>query len=193
MRFETPGLASRSWRTSDPESVTADLIFFSMVFGRIEDEDRPLGRVLRLRHLALGMLQVHDPGADRRERRLRDDERVAEPAVEPDRDVARELDVLALVVADRDLGRVVQQDVGDHEHRVVEQPDAHRLDAGLALLGALVLELGHAAQLAEGGDAVEQPGELGVGADVALHEQQRAVARRARPPSASWRAAGSSR
>ena len=41
--------------------------------------------------------------------------------VEPDRDVARELDVLALVVADRDLVGVVEEDVGGHEHRVVEQ------------------------------------------------------------------------
>ena len=46
-----------------------------------------------------------------------------------------ELDVLALVVADRDLGGVVQQDVGDHEHRVVEEADATPTPAGVALLG----------------------------------------------------------
>ena len=37
------------------------------------------------------------------------DERVAEAVVEPDRDVAGELDVLALVVADRDLVGVVER------------------------------------------------------------------------------------
>ena len=49
-----------------------------------------------------------------------------------------------LVVADGHLVGVVEEDVGGHEHRVVEQPDAHRL---LAL--GLLLELGHAPQLAE--------------------------------------------
>ena len=62
-----------------------------------------------------------------RERRLGHDERLAEVVVETDRDVARELDVLALVVADRDFLGVVEEDVGDHQHRVVEQPDAHEL------------------------------------------------------------------
>ena len=118
----------------------------------------------------VGCLQVHDARADRGERRLRDDERVAEVVVEPDRDVARELDVLALVVADRDLVGVVEEDVGGHQHRVVEQADAH----GLLAVG-LLLELRHAPQLAERGDAVEHPGELGVGPHVALHEQQAAV------------------
>ena len=65
---------------------------------------------------------------------------------------------------------VVGEDVGGHQHRVVEQPDAHRL---LAL--GLLLELGHPPQLAEGGDAVEDPGELGVRGHVALHEQRAAL------------------
>ena len=100
------------------------------------------------------------------------DERVAEVVVEANRDVAGELDVLALVVADRHFFGVVQHDVGDHQHRVVEEADAHRF---VAALGGLVLELRHAAQLAERRHAVEDPGELGVGAHVALHEQQRAI------------------
>ena len=54
-------------------------------------------------------------------------ERVAEAVVEADRDVAGELDVLALVVADGHLVGVVEEDVGGHQHRVVEQADAHRL------------------------------------------------------------------
>src|ERR1043166_5907941 len=48
--------------------------------GRIEHEDRALRRLVRLRHLPLGMLQVHHPRADGGERRLRDDEGVPEAA-----------------------------------------------------------------------------------------------------------------
>jgi hypothetical protein len=62
---------------------------------------------------------------------------------------------------------VVEEDVRGHQHRVVEEADAHRL-----LARALVLELGHAPQLAEGGDVVEQPGEHAVLGDVALHEER---------------------
>ena len=35
--------------------------------------------------------------------------------------------MLALVVADRDLVGVVEEDVGGHQHRVVEEADRHRL------------------------------------------------------------------
>ena len=52
------------------------------------------------------------------------------------------------------------------QDRIVEDPDADRL---LAL--RLLLELRHPAQLAEGRDAVEDPGQLGVGEHVALDEQ----------------------
>ncbi len=98
------------------------------------------------------------------------DERLAEAAVEPGGQVAREFDVLALVVADRnDLG-VVQQDVGRHEHRIGEQADRGRLRS---LLGRLVLELGHARGFAEAGDRVEDPGELCVGGNVGLHVERR--------------------
>ena len=73
------------------------------------------------------VLEVHDPGADGRDARLGHDEGVAEAVVEPDGQVAGQLEVLALVVADGHPLGVVGEDVGGHEHRVVEQPDAHRL------------------------------------------------------------------
>ena len=60
---------------------------------------------------------------------------VAEVVVEADRDVACELDVLALIVADGNLVGVVEQDVGGHQHRVVEQADRYRLLAA-GTLGA---------------------------------------------------------
>ena len=96
-------------------------------------------------------------------------ERLAVALVEPLGQVPGQLQVLALIVADRHPVGVVEQDVGGHEHRVGEQPDPGRL---LALLGRLVLELRHAPQLTHAGRALQQPGQLGVGRHVALHEQR---------------------
>ena len=59
----------------------------------------------------------------------------------------------------------------------MNRPDPDRL---LAL--ALVLELGHAAQLAHGRRALEQPGQPGVLGDVALDEQGAALGVEARRP-----------
>ena len=50
-----------------------------------------------------------------------------EVVVELDRDVAGQLDMLLLVLADRDVGGLVEQDVGGLEHRIGEQADAERL------------------------------------------------------------------
>ena len=97
----------------------------------------------------------------------RDHERLPEPIVEALRDVARKLEVLALVVAHRHLVGLVEQDVGGLEHRVEEDPGGDEL----ALARRLVLELGHAVQVAVGGHSAEQPGELGVLVHVGLAEQ----------------------
>ena len=176
MRFETPGFPSRSWRTSVPESVTADLIFFSIVLGGSRTRIVPWGESSDFDILFSGCCRsmTRAPTAGK--------VAFGTTKVSPKRLLNRmatsrgELHVLALVVADRHLLGVVQHDVGHHEHGVVEEPDAQRLDPVVALLRELVLELGHAAQLAERRHAVEQPGELGVGAHVTLHEQQRPVA-----------------
>ena len=56
----------------------------------------------------------------------RDEQIDVEVGVELDRDVAGQLDMLLLVLADRDVGRVVEQDVGRLEHRIGEQADATR-------------------------------------------------------------------
>ena len=78
--------------------------------------------------------------------------------------------MLALVVADGNLVGVVDQDVGGHQDRVVEQPGAHRL-----LTLGLLLELRHAAQLTERGHAIEDPRALGVRSDVTLYEDECAL------------------
>ena len=97
------------------------------------------------------------------------DERLAEAVVEPDRRIAGDLDVLALVVADRHLVGVVEQDVGRLQRRVREQPGGDELTLAL---GGLVLELRHPRQLAVRQRALHHPGQLGVLGDVALHEHR---------------------
>ena len=101
---------------------------------------------------------------------LGQDERLAVARVEPLGDVARQLQVLALVVADRHLVGLVEQDVAGHQHRVGEERGGDEL-----LLVALVLELRHPAQLAEARDRAQQPGGLGVRRHVALAEDGRAL------------------
>ena len=60
--------------------------------------------------------------------------------VEADGDITRDLDVLALVVADGHFVGVVQHDVGGLQRRVREQSGRDEL---VLALGRLVLELGH--------------------------------------------------
>ena len=64
----------------------------------VEQEHRAVGE--RLAHLRRGVLQVHHPGPEGGDGGLGHDERVAVTAVEPDGEVARELEVLALIVAE---------------------------------------------------------------------------------------------
>ena len=85
-------------------------------------------------------------------------DRLGEVVVELDGDVAGQLEVLLLVLADRHVGGEIGEDVGRHQHGIVVEADR----GVLAVLAGLLLELGHAVQPAEAGDAVEHPGELGV-------------------------------
>jgi hypothetical protein len=125
-----------------------------------------------LGHLLVHDLQVVDLRGLAQDVGLGHPEGVAEAVVEPLRQVAGELDVLALVLADRHLVGLVEQDVGRLQDRVGEQ--AHRRVVA-ATAGGLVLELRHPARLAEAGDAAEHPGELGVLRHVGLDEQRRPV------------------
>ncbi len=156
--------------TSSPESVTARLIFFSMTFGSSSRSMVPCGELAGLGHLVGRALQVHDPGAGLGDVGLGDHEGLAVAGVEALGDVPGDLEVLALVVAHRDPVGVVHEDVGRHQRRVGEQAAGDELGPV-----RLVLELGHAAELAEGHRALHDPGQLGVLVDVALHEQRAPV------------------
>ena len=74
--------------------------------------------------------------------------------------------MLLLVVADRNVGRPINENIGGHQDGVVVKPDR----GVLPVLARLLLELGHAVEPAEPGDAIEHPGKLGVLGDPALVE-----------------------
>ena len=158
--------------TSVPESVTARLILRRIDVRRVHDRDVAVLRAGALAHLLAGVVQAHDPGASLADDRLGHHERLAERVVEALGHVARELHVLLLVLAHGHRVRLVEQDVGRHEHRIVEQADGDALALGA---GRLVLELRHAPELAHVGDGVQDPHELAVRRHVALHEDDRAL------------------
>ena len=82
----------------------------------------PRGESTDLDILRSGCWRSITRAPDRGDGRLGDGEGRAVAVVEPDGQLAGELEVLALVVADRDPLGVVEEDVGGHEHRVGEQP-----------------------------------------------------------------------
>ncbi len=92
----------------------------------------------------------------------------SERGVEALSQIPGQLQVLALVLADRHRVGLVQQDVRGLQDRVGEQPNRRPVRA---LLGGLVLELGHPARLAEPGDAAQHPGQLRVLGHLRLDEQ----------------------
>ena len=69
-------------------------------------------------------------------------DRLGEVVVELLRDVAAELEMLLLVLADRHVRRAIDQDVGRHQARIGVKPDR----GVLAVLAGLLLELGHAVE-----------------------------------------------
>ena len=93
-------------------------------------------------------------------------DRIAEVIVEFLRDVARQFEVLLLVLADRHMGRAVEQNVGRHQHRIVVEADR----GILAILAGLFLELGHAVEPPDPRHTIEDPRQLGVARNLALVE-----------------------
>ncbi len=82
------------------------------------------------------------------------------------RDVAGEFEMLLLVLADRDMGRAIDKNIGGHQTRIGIKPDG----GVLAVLARLLLELRHAVEPADARHAIEHPGELGMFGNLALVE-----------------------
>ena len=84
--------------------------------------------------------------------------------------VPRELEVLFLVFADRDVRGLVRQDVCRHQVGICIKADRRVF----AVFAGFFLELGHPVQPAEPCDAVENPGKLRVRGNLALIENDAA-------------------
>jgi len=87
--------------------------------------------------------------------------------IEPEGGIAGDLDVLTLVVADRDLIGVIKQDVGGLQRGVAEEPAA---DEVLFAFGRFILELCHPRQFTETDGAFHDPAQLVVLGHMALEE-----------------------
>ena len=88
--------------------------------------------------------------------------------VEAGGNLARQFKVLFLILADRHMGCLVQQDVSSHQDRIgIEAERGHFL-----LLAGLFLELGHAVEPAHRGQGGEQPGKFGMTGNPALLEDR---------------------
>jgi hypothetical protein len=92
-------------------------------------------------------------------------------AIEPNREIAGQLQVLLLVFAHRHQVGLIEQNVRRHQDRIIEQPDA---DVFL-LFARLVLELRHALELGHARHPVKQPGQFRVGRNIRLHKNRRHV------------------
>ena len=109
---------------------------------------------------------INGSGSGKKPSGARPRDGLGEIVVEFLRDVAGELEMLLLVLADRHMGGVIEQNVGGHQVRIDVESDARVL----AVLAGLLLELGHAIEPADARDAIEDPGELGVARHLALIE-----------------------
>ena len=99
--------------------------------------------------------------------RRRHRERFAVQRIEALRDVARQFQMLRLIVAHRHDRGLVQQNIGGHQHRILQQAVA---DGFLRLRLGLVLR--HALQPADRRHAGQHPGQFGVLGNRRLHHQR---------------------
>ncbi len=93
-------------------------------------------------------------------------DRFGKVVVEFLRDVARQFEVLLLVLAHGNVRGAIEQNVGRHQHRIIVKP--HR--GVLAVLASLFLELGHAVEPADPRHAIEDPRQFRVSGNLALVE-----------------------
>src|SRR3546814_20887110 len=118
-----------------PRSTRTDPLFpYTTLF-------RPQVRRIGFRHFHAAVAQAHDP-----RRLLRDDgigqgkKLHAELGVELDRDIAAEFQMLLLIFAHGNMGRLVEQNVGSLQHGIAEQANAGTLES----LACMLLYMLHA-------------------------------------------------
>ena len=147
-RIEVYGRVGIRGRAHD---LLADLV------DRIKQRDGVACAGSGLAHFLVGFVQAHDARAHSRQMRGGHHESFAVHGIEALRDVARQLQVLRLIVAHRHDSGLVQQNVGCHQHRILQQSVADGF-----LRGGLRFVLRHALQPAHRRYAGQHPGELGV-------------------------------
>ena len=74
--------------------------------------------------------------------------------------------MLLLVLADRHMGRAIDENVGSHQRGIGIEANGRVL----AVLAGLLLELRHPVEPADAGDAIEDPGQFGMFRNLALVE-----------------------
>ena len=111
-------------------------------------------------HLDRGVVEAHDAGADGRKARRGHAKCFAVERIEALRNIASELEVLGLVFANGNDGGLVEQNIGSHQDGILQQARADRF-----LGGGFGFVLRHALEPADGRDAGEHPGELGMRGD----------------------------
>ena len=131
------------------------LKFAQNILRLVHQQDVAVRVRVGLAHFAVWVNQAGNLGtlANLRVVALRNGKGVRMQIVETVCNVAADLDVLALIHANRNKIGLVQQNVCRHQNRIGEQTD---IDV-VRMLGGFVLELGHAGSLAEHGEAVEHP------------------------------------
>ena len=118
-----------------------------------------------LAHLFRRIIQGHNAGAFLQIAAFRNDEGLLVLVVYPGGNVAAQLNMLLLIVTHRNDVRIIQQNVGSHQHRIGEQTSRCRL-----FILAFILELGHSGQLAGIGLAGQHPSQFCVTRNIRLHE-----------------------
>ncbi|CZW17140.1 Uncharacterised protein [Enterobacter hormaechei] len=157
-------VVAHHWRLVGVGHRTLEL--FHHRFRIFQQADNVVAVIVRLGHLFGRLQQGHHARAGFRNKRLRHFEHVTVKRIEALGNIAAQLQVLLLVFTHRHLVGLVQQNVGRHQHRIIKQTGVDIL----RVARRLILELGHAAQLAEIGVAVQRPAQLRVLWHVRLNE-----------------------
>ena len=157
-------VVAHNWRLIAVGHCTFDLLDHR--FRIFQQTNHVIAVVIRLRHFLGRLQQGHHARTGLRNERLRNFEHITINRVEALGDIAAQLQVLFLVFTNRNLVSLVQQDIGRHQYRVVKQTgvDVFRIAR------RFIFELGHTAQFAEIGVAVQRPTQLCVLRYVGLNE-----------------------